>query len=72
MITVNKSELLNSRLEQLLLENREDEHDRWWVEYRPFVGWYAVFECPRYFDDDGVFLGKNYQDAFKNLEFFFA
>lgn len=72
MITVNKSELLNSRLEQLLLENREDEHDRWWVEYRPFAGWYAVPDYQRYFDDDGVFLGKNYQDALKQLEFFFA
>lgn len=69
---VNKSELLNSRLEQLLLENREDEHGQWWVEYRPFAGWYALPDYPRYFGDDGVFLGKNYQDALKQLEFFFV
>lgn len=72
MTSLNKSELLNSRLRELLLESREEEVDNWWVEYRPFFGWYALPDCPRYFGDDGVFLGKNYQEALKQLEFFFT
>lgn len=70
MTKINKIDLLQSRLNELLKEDVRIE--TWWIEYRPFSGWYSVCDYPRFSGDDGVFLGKNYQEAFKNMEVLFA
>lgn len=70
MTKINKIELLQSRLDELL--NDDNRVETWWVEYRPFCGWYAMCNYPRFIGDDGIFLGKNYQEALKNMEFLFA
>lgn len=69
---MNKQELLNTRLQELMADFYGDEFDdedpMAFIEYRPFHGWYCVFYEVRYFYDQGEFLGRNYKDALKMLE----
>lgn len=50
----NKTGYLNS-----LLQNKRDFQ----VEFRPFQGWYVDGGDPRYFGDNGDYLGKDWRQA---------
>ena len=56
-------------LQQMLDERIED--DDVVVEFRRFVGWFAVFCEPRHFGDNGEFLGKNVTEAKRTIRTLF-
>lgn len=60
---MNKSEKLQQLCDRATRENQWD----YLIEYRPFVGWYAVSLESRYFYDDGEWLGRNFEEAKKGL-----
>lgn len=33
------------------------------LEFRPFKGWFIVYDEPAYLGDDGAFIGQNWQQA---------
>lgn len=54
-----KYQCLTERLQSHL----RSYHGDWWIDYRHNIGWYAVPDFQRHFDDDGEFLGRNYKQA---------
>ena len=56
-------------LQQMLDERIED--DDVVVEFRRFVGWFAVFCEARHFGDNGEFLGKNVTEAKRTIRLLF-
>ena len=50
-------------LQTLADDLRTDDQHEFLVEYRPSRGWYAVAAEPRWIGDDGLYLGRVYQDA---------
>lgn len=38
-------------------------------EFRPFKGWYLVYDEPAYLGDEGNYIGRNWQDAEKEIRF---
>lgn len=49
--------------------NELRENDQWDFEivFRPGKGWYGITEEPRYWGDDGEYLGENWGEAEKAL-----
>lgn len=43
----------------------------WYIEYRPFDGWYAVPSEHRYIGDFGEFLGVNWKQSAKAIKIFY-
>jgi hypothetical protein len=64
LFEMTKREKLQAIVDEALSKN--DSLHQFWVEYRPFQGWYAVCE-PRWFGDDGEYLGANYSQAKRGL-----
>ena len=56
-------------LQQMLDERIED--DDVYVEFRRFVGWFAVFLESRHLGDNGEFLGKNVTEAKRTIRTLF-
>jgi len=56
-------------LQQMLDERIED--DDVVVEFRRFVGWFAVFCEARHLGDNGEFLGKNVTEAKRTIRTLF-
>lgn len=54
-------------LQQLIDERVTD--DDIVVEFRRFIGWFAVFCEPRHFGDTGIFLGKNVTEATRTIKY---
>ena len=52
---MNKTQQLQEHLDANLRENQ----GVWYIEYRGRGGWWAVPDSPRWFGDDGMFLGPN-------------
>ena len=44
-----------------------DEDEQPYPEFRPGIGWFLVFPEPRWFYDDGEYLGSNYKEATKTI-----
>ncbi len=42
----------------------------WYIEYRPFDGWYTVPDDPRYAGDPGEFLGVNWKQSAESIKDF--
>ena len=57
-------------LQQLVDERTTD--DDLVVEFRRFVGWFAVYPEPRHFGDSGIFLGKNVTEAKQAIRFYWT
>ena len=55
----------------MLDERIEDNDGDVVVEFRRFVGWFAVFCQPRHFHDNGEFLGKNVTEAKRTIRLLF-
>lgn len=55
-------------LQENLDEHLNSENGDWFVEYRPFDGWYAIPSDPRWFGDEGEFLGVNWQSALRAIK----
>jgi len=72
----NKYELLNQKLVDASVErNLPELLEGWFVDYilsdvkKDQQGWYLVTTYPRYFGDMGIYLGKNYKIATKELDY---
>lgn len=65
---MSRTEYLQNLLDSVL----QDDHGQWFMEYRPFNGWYACPDEPRYFGDDGVFLGGTWDRAEREIKYLFA
>lgn len=72
----NKYDLLNQKLVDASVErNLPGLLESWFVDYilsdvkKDQQGWYLVSTYPRYFGDMGIYLGKNYKTAAKELDF---
>lgn len=59
------------QLQAILEDNLNENHGEWWIEYRPNIGWYAVPDQPRHFNDDGIFLGKRWAIAKSSIMWMF-
>ena len=55
---------------QQMLDERIDDDDVV-VEFRRFVGWFAVFCEARHLGDNGEFLGKNVTEAKRTIRTLF-
>lgn len=53
-----------------MLDERIEDNDVV-VEFRRFVGWFAVFCEARHFGDNGEFLGKNVTEAKRTIRLLF-
>jgi hypothetical protein len=60
---MTRTVFLNNLLEQSL----KDAHGNWFIEWRPFKGWYAVPDSCRYWGDNGEFLGENWKRAVRGI-----
>ena len=58
-------------LQQMLDERIEDNDGDVVVEFRRFVGWFAVFCEARHLGDNGEFLGKNVTEAKRTIRLLF-
>lgn len=58
-------------LQQMLDERIEDNDGDVVVEFRRFVGWFAVFCEARHVGDNGEFLGKNVTEAKRTIRLLF-
>ena len=54
-------------LQQLIDERVTD--DDIVVEFRRFIGWFAVYPEPRHVGDSGIFLGKNVTEATRTIKY---
>ena len=55
---------------QQMLDERIEDNDVV-VEFRRFVGWFAVFCEARHLGDNGEFLGKNVTEAKRTIRLLF-
>jgi hypothetical protein len=55
-------------LQNLVDSLREPEHYEFTIEFRPGQGWFAVPCDPRWFGDDGEYLGSRWQDAVRRIK----
>lgn len=67
MQKLTKRDLLNRHLLKLL----KPYHGNWCVEWRTGEGWYAVPDELRHFNDEGEFLGKDFDEAIEALRSLF-
>lgn len=72
----NKYDLLNQKLVDASVErNLPELLESWFIEYvcsdvkKDQQGWYLVATYPRHFGDMGIYLGKNYEIAAKELDY---
>lgn len=76
---MNKTDKLTKLLEQRCLDKKvclDDDGELedplpFSIEFRPRKGWYLVFAEPRYYYDDGEFMGETYYQAEKWLYRYF-
>jgi hypothetical protein len=52
------------------LDNKTGDLTDATIEFRPFKGWYAQPDEARHFMDDGDYLGDNYDEAMRSIQFF--
>jgi hypothetical protein len=55
-------------LQNLVDSLREPVNYKFTIEFRPFQGWFAVPDEPRWFGDDGEYLGARWQDAVRAIK----
>lgn len=58
---------------QDLMDLKSKDHPEigdWYIEYRPFDGWYSVPDDPRYIGDPGEFLGVNWKQSAESIKDF--
>lgn len=67
MKKLTKCDLLN----QHLLKHIQPYHGDWCVEWRAGEGWYAIPDEPRHFNDEGEFLGRDFDEALEALKCLF-
>jgi hypothetical protein len=60
---MNKTEKLQALCQELVTDYQHE----FLIEYRPFRGWYGIADEPRWFNDNGEFLGATYQEARESL-----
>ena len=53
------------QLDRIMSEARDDREELYIfeAEFIPRKGWFAIPDELRYYDDEGEFLGKNFEDA---------